>query len=302
MARSSGDVGMSKSLPVTPSTDRCFDQIAESLRAERERADEFLTIHEERLARAEGAVEDLLRRLEDSARGVSAADGREDDESAEDFRRRYEMAMEDLHELKASNSLLQEQLSKARSTASNLAKQGRGQEKCLDWEAEKLRILASLESDFDGADPKQQAERLRIEEVIETTDSAIALKDEQIRELQRQFDALDVAKLSAAERQSAVAQTIDGDAVIKEERQRLRQLQEEYQAKMRQEEIAISLERAKLARERAELEERLRSAENLVSKASALTSVMENVERPARGRWMNRLGLSDSDRERGKHS
>jgi DNA repair exonuclease SbcCD ATPase subunit len=138
-----------------------------------------------------------------------------------------------------------------------------------------------------------------MEDVVHVTDQIIAEKNQEIRDLQQQ---LAESGASGATKSAAIAHAIDSDAVVQEERQRLRQLEEEWQTKLRHAEIEISLERAKLARQRVELEERLRSAENVVSKVADLASAAASTDRPARGRWMSRLGLTDADRERGRRS
>ena len=99
-----------------------------SLHAERDSVREFLAAQQTRLERAEATLEDAIARLEaavsdGAAEGGDKTGGGDED----DYRRRYEMALDDLRELKAGNSLLQEQLSKARATASTLAKENRSQ-------------------------------------------------------------------------------------------------------------------------------------------------------------------------------
>ncbi|MHC4181588.1 MAG: hypothetical protein ACYSWU_29185, partial [Planctomycetota bacterium] len=74
--------------------------------------------------------------------------------------------MEDLRELKDQNAELREQLAQARSAPSA----GPATGGALDWEAEKQRILAALESDSDEEDEQAAAERMKIEDVIRETD------------------------------------------------------------------------------------------------------------------------------------
>jgi hypothetical protein len=275
------------------------EQIATSLHAERAGIREFLTTQEQRLEQAEIALQQSLERLEEASTG-SAGETGEGSDVDRSYQRRYEMALDDLRELKASNALLQDQLAKARSTASALARQSRPQEAPRNWESEKLRILAMLESELDHSDPKQHAERLKIEDVISATDQVVAAKDSEIRELQQRLDKLGSGGQASTDKAAAIAQIVNSDAVVQEERKRLQQLEREWQTKLSQAEVEISLERAKLARERVELEERLRSAENIVSTAAALANAADNAARPTRGRWMSRLGLTDEDRERGR--
>jgi hypothetical protein len=284
-----------------------FERIAASLRAERDGIREFLAVQEQRLEQAEAALQESLERLEEAASaGAAAESGAAGD--GEDYKRRYELALDDLRELKTNNAQLQEQLTKARSAASTLAKQSQPQGSYLDWESEKRRLLAALEADSKDDNPDQRAERLKMTDVIRATDTAIAEKEAEIRKLRHRVEELSQSggqpdAQPDAGKTAAVTKAVDADAAVQEERKRLQQFKEEYQAKMSQAEIELSLERAKLARERAELEERLRSAENIVSQATALANAAGGGTadtRAPRGRWMSRLGLTDADRERGK--
>jgi hypothetical protein len=291
-----------KSLPVqTPGSDAWAEQIVASLHAERDGVREFLTTQQARLELAESTLEEAIARLE-AAISDSSAEGQNTTESSGDeseYQRRYEMALDDLRELKASNALLQDQLTKARSTASTLAKQTRSPEPGLDWESQKRRMLAELESDLEENDSEGRAERLKIEEVLRSTEQALAEKDKEIEELKRRPPPPPAGPSPLEQMAAAVEQTLQGDIVIQQERDRLRQLEEQLQSRLCRAEIEISLERAKLARERAEIEERLRVAGVDASKAAGDPNTAA-PERPTRGRWLSRLGLTEADRERGK--
>ena len=64
--------------------------------------------------------------------------------------------------------------------------------------------------------------------------------------------------------------------------------------KLRAAEVEVSLERAKIARERAELEERLLSLQNDQAKHQAGVAPGADTAKPARGKWLSRLGLKDN--------
>ncbi len=55
---------------------------------------------------------------------------------------------------------------------------------------------------------------------------------------------------------AAIAEKIDSDELVRQERDRLRRLQTQWEEKFREEEIEASLERAKLSRQRQELAKR----------------------------------------------
>ena len=107
-----------------PASDAWAEQVVASLHAERDSVREFLTSRQTRLERAEATLEDAIARLEAAiSEGAAAATGNAGGgDGEEDYRARYETALDDLRELKANNALLQEQLSKARATASRIAR------------------------------------------------------------------------------------------------------------------------------------------------------------------------------------
>jgi chromosome segregation ATPase len=290
-----------ESSPVpTPGSDAWVEQMAASLHAERSTVREFLGVQQARLERAEGTLEGLIARFEEIVENGTGEAGEhaDADEDDQDYRQRYEMSLDDLRELKASNALLHDQLTKARSAASSLGKQNQASSGGLDWESQKLRILAALESDLDENDSEQRGERLKIEDVLRTTENAIAEKDREIRELKRQLqESSGVGNLVQAA--AAVEQVLQSDTAIQDERERLRQMEEQLQNRLCQAEIEISLERAKLARERAELDDRLRKAGLEGAKSDTEPGAAAPAQ-PTRGRWMSRLGLTDADRERGR--
>jgi hypothetical protein len=293
---------MDTSSPSIHASDAWAEQIAASLHAERNSVRDFLAAQQTRLERAEATLEELIARSEEAVNDA-AGDGTDHAGSGAsdlDYQRRYEMALDDLRELKASNATLQDQVSKARATASTLAKQSRAEHTSLDWETEKVRILAALESELDENDSEQRAERLKIEDVLRSTEKAIAEKDKEIQELkQRLEESASVSNLMQAA--AAVEEVLQNDTAVQEEREKLRQLEAQWQNKLSQAEIEISLERAKLARERAELDERLRVMGLDASKTPGAPNAADAAGQPTRGRWMSRLGLTDADRERGRH-
>jgi len=78
----------------------------------------------------------------------------------------------------------------------------------------------------------------------------------------------------------------------------LNELQDQWREKFRQAEVEIAVERAKLARQRADIDERLREAENDASKAAPPAGAGGRPERRSAGRWLARLGLAETDIER----
>ena len=92
-----------------------------------------------------------------------------------------------------------------------------------------------------------------------------------------------------------INELIDADAVIAEHRKRAAQLEREMDDKLRAAELEISVERAKIARQTAELEE-LRA--NLESQRQSFEA---NGGTPAPGapkrRWLSKLGIDGKEKE-----
>ncbi len=104
---------------------------------------------------------------------------------------------------------------------------------------------------------------MEVRSIIERTDREIARREAEINELKRLLAEQSTATQSVAIGAAAVAELLDHDDLIREERESLRALQDQWRLKLREAEIEISIERAKIARERLELEERSRIARKL---------------------------------------
>jgi chromosome segregation ATPase len=176
----------------------------------------------------------------------------------DDLRRRFEMAVQDVRELKTKNAELTEQLSKRPSTLASAVGSGAGGS---DWESMKQRLLADLDSDFDEADAGQKADKLTVQGAIKITDDVVAEKEREIQELRQMLDnqAQQVGEVAVGA--AAVAQMLDSDELIRQERESLKRLQDSLREQLKAAEVDISVERAKLARERAELDEKIRGLE-----------------------------------------
>ena len=238
---------------------------------------------------AETVIERELRRVvEPSADNAPPA--------AEDgLQRRYEMSLDDIRQLREANSDLQQQLSKARSMAKQAQPSGR-----LDWEAEKRRIMAALEADCTDGDEQKADEHLKIADVVRKTDQAVAAKDSEIEELKLRLEQAAGSGNGPSADAGSIRPALDSDAEIQQERERLKQLQAEWQEKLRRAEVEMSVERAKMARQHADLEEQLRAAKGEASEQPVATESNVRTERSFGGRWLAHLGLTAADREPGR--
>ncbi len=242
-----------------------------------------------RLAGAEAELAETRRLL-----ALAQSDQGEGDEDEDSFRRRYEMAVDDLHKLKALNDNLQQQL--AQSHQAGAVRPAQIAPGALDWEAEKKRILAALEADFEEDNEEDNEEKLKIEGVIRKTNKIVAEREREIGELRGLLESQTHNIGTMAVGAAALGQILDSDAVILEERKNLVHLQEQCRDKLRQAEVEISLERAKVARERSQLEEKLRVLEQQGIDLKSV-STEKDPPKPTRGRWLARLGLTENENE-----
>jgi hypothetical protein len=92
---------------------------------------------------------------------------------------------------------------------------------------------------------------------------------------------------------AAITRIFDDDELIREERSRLKEIQAEWEAKFRDMEIAASIERASLARERRQLEcQNAELEEQLAHLKQELRQ--ESIAGPTQPRrWFAKLGLGE---------
>jgi hypothetical protein len=165
----------------------------------------------------------------------------------------------------------------------------------LDWEAEKRRIVARLEAETaEQTDADGDQQRLQIREMVEKTDRIIADKQAEIEALQQVLQNQTSNLGSLAVGAAAVGDLLDKDAVVREERENLRRLKQQWEQRMREAEIETSIERASIARQRVELEDRIKMFEARQSRVpSANADAAGRPDKPVRGRWLARLGLKE---------
>lgn len=209
----------------------------------------------------------------------------ESSEEVEDLRRRLEMALEDLREAKTKVERLEAQKGAAGSAAES-----------LDWETQKRNLLVKLDSNQVDA-----TERMTIQQVIDATDDVVRRKDQEIEQLegllQHQSENIQGYAVGAA----AVAGLLETDELICQERENLERLQNEWREKLKRAEIEISMERARIARERKELDTQLEDVQREKTRIEALlaqkpeTNTRCRSEVAPKNRWFSRLGLTEKD-------
>jgi hypothetical protein len=215
---------------------------------------------------------------------------RAEQDSQEDLRQRYELALEDIRRLEAENQQLREQIERSRAVLP--PSQGDGLE---SWEAFKRRVLAALDAEEaeagePTAQPSQQ-KRIQIEEVLAKTEALLAAKDQELESLRHLLENQSANLGAVAVGAAAVGQLLDQDEIIRQQRETLQRLEAEWREKLRQAEVELSLERAALARKQAELDEKLREVEELRTRLSSQATDTE-AKKPPEG-WRKFFGLPE---------
>jgi hypothetical protein len=233
----------------------------------------------------------LAERVEQLERQPAAAVDANAEQQFADLQRRFELAVEDVRELKTKNAQLEAQVAAGGKLAGRPADAGGG----LDWESQKRRLLASLEDEGEPADePERQDERVRIESTIEMTDAVVAEKDREIAELKSQLaqGGGESPRAAEQEQEQKIRELVDADEVIAQHRLRVAELEREMEEKLRAAELELSLERAKIARERVQLDE-LRA--DIDSQRADIGPPGTAAPGVPRRRWLSKLGLSGEE-------
>jgi hypothetical protein len=210
----------------------------------------------------------------------------------------------EIADLKRQNSDLAAQLARLQMNASQNGPHSSLCQESMSWEDRKRLILQQLEEEVaESEEPMLQRKRVEISEVLSVTQAELDKREREIQELQSIIEQQSNAHEGVAIGAAAIAQLMDTDELVREERERLRAIQKEWEEKLRHAEIEMSLERAKLGRERAQLEELLRARQSegspiprtveVTTDRPADTKVDKKAEsRPAR-KWLEHLGLKD---------
>ena len=204
-----------------------------------------------------------------------------------DFQRRFELAVEDVRELKTKNAQLESRLAERKPASSGVADNS-----SMDWESQKRRLLASLDEEGeDEIDEPRRKDRTTIAATIEMTDAVVAEKDLEIKELRAQLAAgIGKEEIAKAHGEAALNEIVDADAIVQQHRQRLAELEAQMDKTLRAAELELSVERARMARQKVELEElrdELAQRESQVGDSPG-TAVPKH-------RWLSKLGLSGDD-------
>jgi hypothetical protein len=234
-------------------------------------------------------LNDAQQQLRDQPVSIGGSAVSSDDaEELANLQGKYDLAMTDLRELRRRNAELETRIAQSVQATS-------GSSGAMDWESQKKRMLAALEAEerTDRIDPVRADDRLTIEGTIQITDQMIADKDAEIAEFKRLLEEQSQNVGNMAVGAAAIGAMLESDDIVQQERERLVQLEAEMQDKLRQAEIEVSRERAKLARDRVEIDELRRQLD--AERAKVASPVDASGRKIPGGNWLARLGLKGEE-------
>ncbi len=215
-----------------------------------------------------------------------------------DLTTRLKMAIEDVHALKDDNKILEEKLKSVKPSEVNTVADTSG---LSGWEAQKQQLMASLWAAEDGELPEQREERLTIEETIKVTDQVIVQNTGRIAQLKAEIETLEKNALEIEkekteglqQKSEEIAEIFDADEIIQNQRKHLSELEVEWEGKLRQAELELSVERAKIARERRDIEEKLC---NLKANPLEQKTEIDALTGKKKRNWLSKLGLDNKEK------
>ncbi|TWU55422.1 coiled-coil domain-containing protein [Rubripirellula reticaptiva] len=211
-------------------------------------------------------------------------------------------------ELRQQNSDLAAQLA-ASSVRSTLSNPQSSTSDALTWDERKALILQQMEAETFDADvfvDELQTERNSEAESptdfveslmnqLRKSESDLKKRDTEIGELRCLLEQpCEIRGPGEVVGAAAIAQMVDADELVLLERERLQQLQAEWEDKFRRSEIDASLERAKLSRERQELANKTLRLEEQIEHLQREARQTEESGSSSSRRWMVKLGLTES--------
>lgn len=278
------ELAMEEARDLRATNAKLVEELASRPDAEPNDSQELIDLREERVA--------LVARITEMEREAAVDVDPSTREQFEDLQRRFELAVEDVRELKNENAELEQKLDNAQQDTQNKDSDA---DEGLDWEAMKRRLFESMDEEFDDHAEEDREQRTTIEGTIQITDDMIAKKDEEIVELTQLLEEQSGNIGEVAVGAGAVAELFDQDEIIVQERERLTELQAEWQEKLRQAELEFSVQRAKFAREKVGLEQNQRDMEDARADLEEALRATPEETGPKKRKWLTRLGLNKED-------
>ncbi|MDH3718194.1 MAG: hypothetical protein OES79_08740 [Planctomycetota bacterium] len=265
--------------------DQVLSDQRDALADERDRLQQKLDQLDSEFQQQRSEVDELRQQL--AAADQHSTSDASTQQQADDLQMQLDLAMKEIHGLQEQNADLQQSVEAVKTEAST------GNESQFDWESQKRRLLEWMDSG--EAATLSDDEKKSLQDKIHVTDEIVADKDRKIaglrNELQQQRAVAPPDTIQQAQ------EAVNSDEAVQEERKSLGKLQESLREKMREAEVEISLERAKLAREKSALQAKICDLETVIEKrlSELQAASAGNAQGKPASRWRTRLGLDGTD-------
>lgn len=238
----------------------------------------------------------------------------ETDDSEIDHAQINLMLQDEIHTLRKELEIMEQQNTDlasqiADTNVKRTVSQSGGTSETMTWEERKEMILKQMEDDsFDAEvfldDLQGKSSVTGSQEVTDPITFVEQLHDELMKERGRaerhesELHELQTLLQQQDSDASSLAAVVDADTVVQAERSKLRELKADWEERFRESEIAASLERAKLSRERQQLElENAKLQEQLAQVARRADQFDADASSAPSRRWLAKLGIAETDEE-----
>jgi multidrug efflux pump subunit AcrA (membrane-fusion protein) len=126
------------------------------------------------------------------------------------------------------------------------------------------------------------------------TDDLVAEKDREIAQLQEKLESNPLPEANEPSESELYHEAVDADEAIIAQRAKLAELEEKMTEQLRQAELEMSINRAKIAREQAEVADARIEIDNLRSSLPEAGSD-DSGGKGAKGKWFSKLGLGKDE-------
>jgi hypothetical protein len=176
-----------------------------------------------------------------------------------------------------------------------------GAAQAMSWEQRKQLIIRQLEEESFDAESfvanmpyQSEDERETPELFLQRLIRELETRNQEVQDLRHLLDQQSETRQGQiAIGAAAIAELVDSDELVQQERERLQRLQSDWEEKFRDGEIAASLERAKLSRERQDLARRQAEVDEELAHLRREMRQEGETKPTASRRWLVKLGLSD---------
>ncbi len=224
---------------------------------------------------------------------LSIAENVQNSAASEDFEHRIrqlenalQSSEQSTDELSQENRHLRNQISAMSSESRRITPTSSSPDN-MSWDDRKKLLMIELDGETNGNESQDHgvSDPDALAHLIQSSQIEIERRDREIEELKKLLASQSNTISAGVSMEAERSKVLDADEIIQQERGRLRTIQAELDDKLRKAEIDLSLERARLARDRQLVEERQQALKNQTAEADSNTPGVKKRN------WLASLGL-----------